>query len=67
MALPVGFAVTLGGLTFSPGLGWGLVGVYVAVLGDMYARAAVNLVRYDSDAWKQVALQSKVGTSTDAD
>ncbi|WP_232686802.1 MATE family efflux transporter [Halobacterium zhouii] len=62
VALPVGFAFTFGplslgplaipALSFSPGLGFGLVAIYAAILGDMYARAAVNLVRFRSGAWR---------------
>jgi Na+-driven multidrug efflux pump len=74
-ALPVGFGMTvLGGtflgvalpaVTFSPGLGWGLAGIFAAILADMYARAVVNGVRYWSGAWKAVARRSDVGTSAD--
>jgi putative MATE family efflux protein len=74
-ALPVGFGVTLLGgtvlgvalpsLTVAPGLGWGLAGIFAAILADMYARAVVNGVRYWSGAWKAVARQSEVGASAD--
>ncbi|MFB6127825.1 MAG: MATE family efflux transporter [Halolamina sp.] len=66
-ALPAGYALTAGSLSIAPGLNWGLAGVFVAILGDMYARAGVNLVRYYSDAWKRIALRSEVGASADAD
>ena len=79
LALPAGYAVTLssGPLAATiglaplvvplPGMGLGLAAVFAAILGDMYARAAVNLVRYYSDAWKTVARESGVGASADAD
>jgi len=55
-ALPVGFtiAVPLLGLTVAPGLGWALPAVYVAILGDMYARAVVNVVRFESGKWRAI-------------
>lgn len=68
-ALPVGFAVgpfALGVLSVpavSPGLGLGLTAVFAAILGDMYARAAVNFLRFRSGAWRAYAAR----TPTDAD
>ncbi|MFC5368213.1 MATE family efflux transporter [Salinirubrum litoreum] len=64
-ALPVGFGVTVLGVTVAPGLGWGLAGIFAAILADMYARAVVNGVRYWSGAWKAVARRSEVGASAD--
>ncbi|WP_313693109.1 MATE family efflux transporter [Halorarum halobium] len=77
LALPVAYSVTVfaGPLATSlglpetvvplPGLGLGLLAVYLAILGDMYARAAVNLVRYWSGAWKDVARRAGVGSTAD--
>jgi putative MATE family efflux protein len=64
-ALPAGFALTLGGVAVAPGLGWGLVAVFAAIVADMYARAAVNAVRYRSDAWRGVAARAAGGTAAD--
>ncbi|MFB6187953.1 MAG: MATE family efflux transporter, partial [Halobacteriaceae archaeon] len=64
-ALPVGFAVTIGGLSFTPGLGFGLIAIYIAILGDMYTRAFVNLGRFYSGKWIEIARQSSVGTPSD--
>jgi putative MATE family efflux protein len=64
-ALPVGFGVTVLGYTVAPGLGWGLVAVYAAILADMYARALVNGVRYYSGEWRRVASESDVGATAD--
>lgn len=61
LALPVGFSVGLFGFTFAPGLGLGLLAVYAAILGDMYTRGAVNLYRYWTGAWKDVARETGVG------
>lgn len=61
LALPAGFAITLFGVTLAPGIGLGLVGIYAAILGDMYSRAAINGIRYWSDAWKEIAVQADVG------
>ncbi|MFC7044100.1 MATE family efflux transporter [Halobacteriaceae archaeon GCM10025711] len=54
LALPVGFVVTLGPLSVAPGLGWGLAAVYLAILGDIYTRAVVNVVRFRSGKWQAV-------------
>jgi Na+-driven multidrug efflux pump len=64
-ALPAGFALTLGGVAVAPGFGWGLVAVFAAIVADMYARAAVNAVRYRSDAWRGVAARAAGGTAAD--
>jgi putative MATE family efflux protein len=53
LALPAGFVVAAGSLAFAPGAGWGLVGVFAAILGDMYVRAGVNLLRFSSGRWKR--------------
>jgi putative MATE family efflux protein len=45
-------ALTIPGIAFSPGLGLGLPAIFAAILGDMYARAAINLFRFRSGAWK---------------
>ncbi|WP_049916903.1 MATE family efflux transporter [Halogeometricum pallidum] len=64
-ALPVGFGLTLLGVTVAPGLGWGLPAVYAAILGDMYARGVVNAARYHSGKWLRVARESTVGSASD--
>ena len=63
LALPAGYAVTAFGVSLAPGVGLGLTAVYAAILGDMYARAAVNALRYRSGAWMAVARRSEVGGS----
>ncbi len=63
LALPAGYAVTAFGVSLAPGLGLGLSAVYAAILGDMYARAVVNALRYRSGAWVAVARRSDVGGS----
>ena len=55
----------LAGWQFAPGLGWGLVAVYVGILGDMYFRAVVNTVRFWSGEWKRIARESEVGAGAD--
>ena len=77
LAVPVGTAVVLGAGPISdtlglgtpavglPGLGRGLPAIYAAILGDMYGRAIVNLLRYWSDARKDVAAASDVGATAD--
>jgi putative MATE family efflux protein len=77
LALPAGYLVTMfsgpvgslfGIAPFSftlPGMDLGLLAIYAAILGDMYGRAAVNLFRYWSDAWKEVAREADVGAAAD--
>ena len=79
LALPTGYAVTLFAGPFAatlglaplvvslPGMDLGLIAVFAAIVGDLYARAVVNLVRYWSDAWKRVARESGLGATPDAD
>ncbi|UIO99794.1 MATE family efflux transporter [Halobaculum sp. CBA1158] len=79
LALPAGYTLTLfaGPVAAAlgiapmpiglPGMGLGLVAVFAAIVGDLYARAVINLIRYHSDAWKTVARESGVGASTEAD
>ncbi|MFB6269458.1 MAG: MATE family efflux transporter [Halobacterium sp.] len=68
-ALPAGFAIgpfSLGAVTVpavSPGLGLGLTAIFAAILGDMYARAAVNFLRFKSGAWRAYGAR----TPTEAD
>ncbi|MFB6068752.1 MAG: MATE family efflux transporter [Halobacterium sp.] len=62
VALPVGYALSAGpyalgpvsvpAVSVAPGMGFGLLAIYAAILGDMYARAAVNLARFKSGAWR---------------
>ncbi|MFB6111110.1 MAG: MATE family efflux transporter [Halobacteriaceae archaeon] len=77
LALPVGYAVAFGpvamggvsipSFSISPGLDWGIWAIYAAILGDMYARALVNLVRFASGRWKEVARRSEAGPDPTSD
>ncbi|USZ66773.1 MATE family efflux transporter [Halorussus salilacus] len=58
---------SVGGWNFAPGLGLGLLAVYVAIVGDMYIRAVVNVFRFWTGEWKRVARESGVGAGTGAD
>jgi len=64
LALPAAASVSALGVSVAPGFGYGLVAVYVAIIGDFYARAVINGFRYHSDAWKEVALRSEVGAGS---
>ncbi|QRY22556.1 MULTISPECIES: MATE family efflux transporter [unclassified Halobacterium] len=44
--------LTIPGFTVAPGLGWGFAAIFLAIVGDMYTRAAVNFVRFRSGAWR---------------
>jgi len=57
----------LGTWQFASGLGLGLFAVYVAILGDMYVRAAVNVFRFWTGEWKRIARESDVGAGTTSD
>jgi putative MATE family efflux protein len=65
LALPVGYAVTLGPVSLAPGMGLGVAAIYVALVGDFYVKAAVNTARFYSGRWRDVARQSGVGGAAD--
>ncbi|WP_135823600.1 MATE family efflux transporter [Halorussus ruber] len=68
LAVAPGVALfSLGGWTFAPGLGWGLLAIYVSILGDMYLRAVVNTFRFWTGEWKRIARESDIGAGTGAD
>ncbi|MFC6724317.1 MATE family efflux transporter, partial [Halobium palmae] len=54
LALPTEVAFVAFGYSFVPGVGLGLSAVFVAVLADIYTRAAINWIRYRSNRWKAV-------------
>lgn len=63
LGLPAGAAlVSVADWTLAPGIGWGLGAVYAAILLDMYSRAGINLFRFSTGRWKEVARQSAVGS-----
>lgn len=65
LALPTtALAFTAGGLVVSPGIGLGVGVIYVAILIDLYARAAVNTYRFRSGRWKEVAERAGLGTGS---
>ena len=61
LALPVGFAVSLGVVSIQPGLGMGVLAIYVAVVVDFYIQAAVNVARFVSGKWQVVARKAEGG------
>ncbi|PSQ09416.1 MATE family efflux transporter [Halobacteriales archaeon QS_5_68_33] len=61
LALPVGFAVSLGFVSIQPGLGMGVLAIYVAVVVDFYIQAAVNVARFVSGEWQVVARKAEGG------
>lgn len=65
LALPTGVAFTALGYSVAPGLGLGLSAVFVAVLADIYARAAINWMRYRSDRWKVIGRAGVVRAGLD--
>jgi putative MATE family efflux protein len=68
LAVAPGVALfSVGPWTLAPGLGLGLTAVYVAIVGDMYVRAVVNVFRFWTGEWKRIARESGVGAGTGAD
>jgi putative MATE family efflux protein len=75
LALPVGYAVTVGPLSIgglavgsvsvAPGMGLGLGAVFAAILGGLYVKAAVNTVRFASGRWVAVARSGRGATPDD--
>lgn len=65
LALPAGYAVTLGPFSAAPGQGLGTLAIYAAVLVDFYAKAAVNATRFATGRWKAVARSANVGVGGD--
>jgi Na+-driven multidrug efflux pump len=63
LALPAAFTVTVAGVSVAPGLGLGYPVIYLAVLGDFYAKAAVPAGRFWTGRWKAVARQAGVGAA----
>jgi len=68
LALPTAFvlsvgpyslgSIAFGGVMVSPGLGLGLLGIYMAILGGMYTRAFVNVARFRSGRWLEIGQQT---------
>ncbi len=61
LALPAGTAIVVGDLSIPIGMGMGIVAIYLAIVADMYARAAINVYRFWTGKWKDVARRSNVG------
>jgi len=59
------FGVVIGAFSLPIGGGWGLPAVFLALIADCYAKAAVNTGRFRSGAWKRVARESGVGAGAD--
>ena len=45
-------AVDLGSLGSVPGMGWGLLGAWTAMVSDLYFRGALFVWRWSSGRWK---------------
>ncbi|MEF8884118.1 MAG: MATE family efflux transporter [Haloarculaceae archaeon] len=67
LALPVGFAVSLGAVSVAPGMGLGVLAVFVAVVLDFYIQAGVNTVRFTSGTWQEVARKAAGGPAAGDD
>ena len=75
LALPVGYAVsvgpvslgglTLGPLSVSPGMGFGVSAAFAAILAGLYVKAIVNTARFASGRWVAVARAARGTTPTD--
>lgn len=68
LALPAGTTMlAVGGVQLRAGMDLGLLAIYAAILGDMYLRAAVNVYRFWTDEWMDVARRSNVGAGVATD
>jgi len=65
LALPTAFTLSLAGVSLTPGLGLGMPAVFLAIVADFYAKAAVNTGRFWSGRWKAVARRANVGATGD--
>jgi putative MATE family efflux protein len=67
LALDAATSFAVLGVTLTPGLGLGLLAVYVAILADFYLQASVNTVRFWGGKWQAVArrAEEKRGTAGD--
>ena len=65
LALPTAFTVSLAGVSLTPGLGLGMPAIFLAIVADFYAKAAVNTGRFWSGRWKAVARRANVGATGD--
>jgi putative MATE family efflux protein len=75
LALPVGYAVTvgpfslggptLGPLSVAPGMGFGVGAAFVAILAGLYVKAVVNTVRFASGRWATAARTRGEATAGD--
>jgi len=55
LALDAATTFEVAGIALSPGLGLGLLAVYVAILADFYLQAGINTVRFRGGKWQAVA------------
>jgi putative MATE family efflux protein len=55
LALPATVSISVAGFSFAPGLDFGYTAVFLAILVDLYAKAAVNTGRFWSGKWWGVA------------
>ena len=60
LALPAAYTITVAGVSLTPGFGFGFVAIFLAILGDFYARAAINTGRFWSGRWIEVARRADV-------
>jgi putative MATE family efflux protein len=65
LALPAGYAVSVLGVSFAPGMGLGLPAIFVALIADYYVKAGVNTARFWTGKWKAVARAADVGAAGD--
>ena len=55
LALPAAFSISVAGVSVAPGMGLGYPAVFLAIVVDFYAKAAVNTGRFWSGKWWGVA------------
>jgi Na+-driven multidrug efflux pump len=59
LALDAATTFEVAGIALSPGLGLGLLAVYVAILADFYLQAGINTIRFRGGKWQAVARRAE--------
>ena len=67
LALDAATAFDVLGFSLSPGLGLGLLAVYLAILVDFYLQASINALRFWGGKWQAVARRAEEKRSTPGD
>ena len=65
LALPASYIlVSIAGVDVAPGMGLGIVAIFLALIVDQYTKAAIVTIRFLSGKWKIIARRSNEAMST---